>query len=100
MANQTMQRALEFSGYEHTYRWGDGGHSRKEGNKLMVEALRWLWQDHGKTPVRTHPGKCKSRASEWLIPGEDWQVVSEGHNWSEGLAIAADGTLYFYGRPG
>ncbi|MEJ6723616.1 MAG: SMP-30/gluconolactonase/LRE family protein [Akkermansiaceae bacterium] len=99
MANQTMQRALEFSGYEHTHRWGDGGHSRKEGNKLMVEALRWLWQDHGKTPVRTHPGKCKSRASEWLIPGEDWQVVSEGHNWSEGLAIAADGTLYFTDVP-
>ncbi|MDB4381787.1 SMP-30/gluconolactonase/LRE family protein [Akkermansiaceae bacterium] len=99
MANQTMQRALEFSGYEHTHRWDEGKHSREEGNKLLPEALRWLWKDHGTKPVSTHPENCKSRASEWLIPGEDWQVVSEGHNWSEGLAIAEDGTLYFTDVP-
>lgn len=99
MANQTMQRALEFAGYEHTHRWDKGGHSRKEGNKILEEALAWLWKDHGKVPVSTHPDKCKSRASEWLIPGEDWQVVSEGHNWSEGLAVTKDGTLYFTDVP-
>ena len=99
MANQTMQRALEFSGYEHTYRWDKGQHSREEGNKILVEALRWLWKDHGKVPVSTHPEKCKSRASEFLIPGEDWQIASMGHNWSEGLAVTADGTLYFTDVP-
>lgn len=99
MANQTMQRALEWAGYEHTHRWDGGGHNRTEGNKLMPEALRWLWKDHGKVPVKTHPEKCKSRASEYLIPGEGWQVVSEGHNWSEGLALTPDGTLYFTDVP-
>ena len=95
LANQTMQRALEFVGYEHTHRWGEGGHSRKEGNKLLPEALTWLWKDHGKKPVSIHLDQCKSRAAEWLIPGEDWQIVSVGHNWSEGLAVTPDGTLYF-----
>ncbi len=99
MANQTMQRALEFAGYEHTHRWDEGGHSRKEGNKILPEALTWLWKDHGKTPVSVHLDKAKSRAAEWLIPGEDWQIVSIGHNWAEGLAITADGTLYFTDVP-
>jgi len=99
MANQTMQRALEFAGYEHTHRWDQGGHNRNEGNKILVEALRWLWKDHGKKPVTTHPEKCKSRASQWLIPGEDWQLVSSDHNWAEGLAITEDGTLYFTDVP-
>jgi len=99
MANQTMQRALEFSGYEHTHRWDKGQHSREEGNKILVEALQWLWKDHGKKPVSTHPENCKSRASEFLIPGEDWQIVSVGHNWSEGLAVTTDGTLYFTDVP-
>ena len=99
MANLLMQRALEFSGYEHTHRWGKGGHNRKHGNALMPEALRWIWQDHGKTRVQTHPDKAKSRASEWLIPGEDWKVVTEGHNWAEGLAVTEDGTLYFTDVP-
>ena len=99
MANQTMQRALEFSGYEHTHRWDEGGHSRKEGNKILLEALTWLWKDHGKTPVSVHLDKCKSRAAEYLIPGENWQLVSVGHNWAEGLAVTADGTLYFTDVP-
>ena len=99
MANQTMQRALEFSGYEHTHRWDKGHHSREEGNKILVEALQWLWKDHGKKPVSVHLDKCKSRAAEWLIPGEDWQLVSMGHNWAEGLAVTADGTLYFTDVP-
>jgi len=99
MANQTMQRALEFSGYEHTHRWDEGSHSRKEGNKILLEALTWLWKDHGKTPVSTHLDKSKSRAAEWLIPGEDWQLVSMGHNWAEGLAVTSDGTLYFTDVP-
>lgn len=99
MANQAMQRALEFAGYEHTHRWGDGAHNRKHGNAILPEALRWLWKGHGETRVATHPEKSKGRASQWLIPGEDWEVVSEGHNWSEGLAVAADGTLFFTDVP-
>lgn len=99
MANQTMQRALDFAGYEHTFKWGKGGHNRKHGNSIFSEALTWLWKDHGKTPVSIHLDKAKSRANEWLIPGEDWEVVSEGHNWSEGLAVAADGTLWFTDVP-
>ncbi len=95
MANQTMQRALEFSGYEQTHVWDEGKHNRDGGNAILLDALRWLWKDHGKTPVQTHPERCKSRASEWLIPGEGWQKVSAGHGWAEGMAIAADGTLYF-----
>ena len=99
MANQAMQRALEFAGYEQTHRWGEGGHNRKHGNALLPEALRWLWKDHGQVPVRTHPERCKSRAGEWLIPGEGWEVVSEGQNWSEGMALTADGTLWFTDVP-
>ena len=99
MANQMMQRALEFSGYEHTYRWAKGAHNRNHGNAILPEALRWLWKDHGKVPVTTHPEKSKARASEWLIPGEKWEVVSEGHNWSEGLALTEDGTLFFTDVP-
>jgi hypothetical protein len=34
----------------------------------------------------------------FINPGEDWKIVSMGHNWSEGLALGPDGkTLYTAG---
>lgn len=32
---------------------------------------------------------------DYLLPNEEWELVSEGHNYAEGLACASDGTLYF-----
>lgn len=33
--------------------------------------------------------------SQVLIPGEDWEVVTEGHEFTDGLATDAEGNLYF-----
>ena len=99
MANQAMQRSLEFSGYEVNHAWGEGYHSGKHGAAIFPDVLRWLWKDHGKTPVATHPDKSRNEASRFLIPGEGWEVVSEGHQWAEGLAVTDDGTLYFTDVP-
>ncbi len=54
---------------------------------MVVEGL-------GKVPVQTHPETSKNEASKFLVPGEDWELVSDGHEWAEGLAITDDGTLY------
>ncbi len=92
MANQTMLRALEWSGYEVNHVWGKGGHNHDHGAAIFPDAMRWLWKT--KT-VTAHPENCKSLASKYLIAGEDWQLVSTGHQWAEGLATLADGTLFF-----
>src|SRR5690606_2401564 len=33
--------------------------------------------------------------TEILDPAEDWQLVSEGHQFAEGLALAPNGDIYF-----
>ncbi|MEZ5300883.1 MAG: SMP-30/gluconolactonase/LRE family protein [Verrucomicrobiales bacterium] len=95
MANQTMVRALEFSGYEVEHRWSKEGHNHNHGAAIFPEAMRWLWKDHGKAPVATHYDRSKSRAPQYLIDGEGWELVGDGYGWAEGLAAAADGTMYF-----
>ena len=101
MANQTMLRALQFSGYEVNHEWGKGGHSGKHGTAIMPDVLRWLWKDHGKVRVTTHYDQCKSRAAQFLIEGEGWEeVVGGGTGWYEGLAVTDDGTLYYTDVPG
>ncbi len=98
MANQTMERALTFSGYEVNHQWGEGPHSHNHGGAIMPEALRWLWKDFPK-PAATNYDACSSRAKEMLIPGEDWKLVGSGYGFTEGPIAAADGSVYFTDIP-
>jgi gluconolactonase len=99
MANQAMLRSLEFCGYEVQHTWGEGGHSGKHGAAIFPDAMRWLWKGHGKVGVMTHRENSKSEAVKFLPENSQWELVSSGHQWAEGLAVANDGTLYFTDVP-
>ncbi len=45
LANQDMAAALKFAGYDHTFVFGDGGHSGRHGGAIFPDTLRWLWRD-------------------------------------------------------
>ena len=47
MANQTMLRALECSGYEVEHAFGEGGHDGKHGAAIFPDVMRWLWETWG-----------------------------------------------------
>ena len=93
MANQTMERALTFAGYEVQHVWGDGGHNGKQSTMIFPDAMRWLWKDWPQ-PVKGGPTNNNTLASI-LIPGEAWQLVSEGHKFVEGPATNTKGEVFF-----
>ncbi len=96
-ANLTMLSALKWAGYAVENAWGEGGHNGKHGGAILPDAMRWLWADFNKpivTPTAEHP-ELKDRT----IEGEDWQVVSEGHQYTEGPAVAPDGKVFFVDGP-
>jgi gluconolactonase len=99
IANQAMLRSLEFCGYEVNHAWGTGGHNGKHGAAIFPDAMRWLWKDHGKVPVATHWDQSKTEAKKFFADGSEWELVSEGYQWAEGMAITDDGTLYFTDVP-
>ena len=70
MANQEMQRSLEFAGYDAKHAWGDGGHNGKHATELFPEASTWLWSDW---PQPVAQGAGSPQLKEILIPGEDWR---------------------------
>lgn len=99
LANQTMLSALQWSGYEVEYQWGERGHNREHSGAILPEALRWLWKDHGKVPVTTHPENSQAPTATWFPEANEWEVVSSDHRFAEGMAITTDGTLYFTDVP-
>jgi len=92
MANQEMERALTFAGYEVNHVWGEGGHSGEHAGKIFPDAMRWLWKGWP-TPVK--PGAGSAQVQEILLPGEDWKLVGEGYKFTEGPAVNAKGEVFF-----
>jgi len=93
MANQTMERALLFSGYEVNHIWGEDIHSGKHANAIFPDAMRWLWKDWPQ-PVKGQQ-TLNDTLTNILIPGEGWQLVADGLEGADGPAANAHGEVFF-----
>lgn len=92
IANQAMERSLVFAGYEVAHAWGEGGHNDQHATELFPEAMRWLWKDW---PAPIKVGQGSPLMKEILIPGEDWKLVGQGYQATEGPAVNAKGEVFF-----
>ena len=100
VANQDMLSALTFAGYAVTNVWGDGSHNARHATAIFPDAMRWLWKDWPE-PIRANPAgqSCQPVMTAILLPGEDWQLVSRGHSFTEGPAANARGEVFFTDIP-
>lgn len=99
LANQSMLSALQWAGYEVNHAWDEGGHNRQGSGAILPDALRWLWKDHRKTPITTHLENSQSAAKDWLVAESNWELVTEGHKFAEGMKVTSDGTLFLTDVP-
>ena len=67
MANQEMERALVFSGYEVEHNWGTGGHNGKHATEIFPDAMRWLWKGW---PAQVKAGAGSQQLRDIVVPGE------------------------------
>ncbi len=96
LANQEMERALTFAGYEVKHEWGTEGHSGAHATKIFPDVMRWLWKDWP-APVKAGAGSPNLR--QVLLPGEDWKLVADGYKFTEGPAVNARGEVFFNNVP-
>jgi gluconolactonase len=96
-ANESMERALTFSGYEVRHIWGEGGHNGLQGTAIFPDAMRWLWKDWPQ-PVTTGISKNQF-LNDILIPGENWEIAGSGYKFTEGTAVNAAGEVYYQDIP-
>ncbi len=95
VANQDMLSAFEYAGYDVNHEWGEGAHSSAHATAIFPDALRWLWRDWP-APIKANPvAKSAQDVFQVLIPGEEWQLVSEGHRHTDGPAVNAAGEMFF-----
>lgn len=96
-ANEMMERALSFAGYEVQHVWGEGAHNGKHPAAVFPQAMRWLWKDYPK-PIAA--GSSKNQVlGEILLPNEGWELVGEGYRFTEGTSVNPSGEVYFQDIP-
>jgi len=96
-ANEMMERSLTFAGYEVNHAWGEGGHNGNHGSAIFPEAMRWIWKDWPKPVTRGH--SKNDFLSNLLVPGEDWELVGQGYQFTEGTAANAKGEVFYQDIP-
>src|SRR5690349_6593111 len=96
-ANETMERSLTFAGYEVNHVWGEGSHNGNHGSAIFPQAMRWLWKDWPK-PVAKGNSK-NDYLSNLLIPGEDWELVGQGYQFTEGTTVNKNGEVFYQDIP-
>ena len=96
LANQEVAASLEYAGYDSKFVVGTEGHNGKHGAAILPDVLRWLWRDYPQ-PIKASAGLPGRRhyITEILDPGQDWELVGQGYQLTEGPAVDRDGNLYF-----
>jgi sugar lactone lactonase YvrE len=97
LANQDVASALEWAGYQHRFDTGTTNHDSKQSGPLFPEAVKWAWQDYDK-PI-TVGANPKQPVMDIILPDQGWEVVSEGHKFTEGTTADAEGNIYFTDIP-
>ena len=99
VANQDMLAALQYSGYDVKFEWGDGEHNSRHATALFPDALRWLWRDYPEPIKANAQGASKQDVYQTLIAGEEWQVVGQGYRATDGPAVNGAGEMFFTDTP-
>ncbi|HQU42992.1 MAG: hypothetical protein B7Z73_04770 [Planctomycetia bacterium 21-64-5] len=96
MGNMTLDRSLEFSGYEHQHVWGTGPHSGKHATAIFPDAMRFLWKDWPK-PLAPQTAKTQNVVLKaTLDPNSTWEVVREAGDACSHLAANPQGQVFFH----
>ncbi len=88
MSNRTMERSLEFAGYDVRHIWGVGTHNGAQASAVFPDAMRWLWKDWPQ-PIRTRVSNNPVLQAV-LRPGEDWQIESESNGCPTVMRLTSD----------
>jgi enterochelin esterase family protein len=98
LANQQMNSALAYMGYDVRFDWAEGGgHNADYGGLQLPEALKWLWRKEKHEVALDTKGDLRGDMTllKLLVPGESWQVVADGLGFADAPCADAEGNFYF-----
>ena len=99
-SNYELGAALRDANYDYKLVIGTGAHDSKHSSSILPDALRWLWRDYP-APIVKPTGGPRHYISNNIVLDTDsgWELVSQGHKFTEGPAVDATGNVFFSDIP-
>ena len=95
MSNVTLQRSLDFAGYDHNYEWGQGAHDLEHPTAVFPEAMRFIWKDWPK-PLEAQISKSQNvTLKRCLDLSSSWERVPGTGNACDQLVGKHNGEVFF-----
>ena len=99
-SNYELGAALRDANYDYKLVIGTEGHNSKHSSSILPDALRWLWRDYPRPIVRPAAGPRHYISNNIVLDSDpDWELVSQGHKFTEGPAVDAMGNVFFSDIP-
>jgi gluconolactonase len=99
-SNYELGLALRDAGYDYKLVIGTEAHNSKHGSAILPEALRWLWRDYPKPIAKPTAGPRHYISNNIVLDSDPgWELVSQGHKFTEGPAVDAMGNVFFSDIP-
>jgi enterochelin esterase-like enzyme len=99
MANQTMERALKWAGYDVNHTWGTGGHNSKHATAIFPDVMKWLWRDYADTAkkeIKANPRGDSKWVGYGVLGDGKWEVAANrDRDDINKVAASKDGTVFF-----
>jgi sugar lactone lactonase YvrE/enterochelin esterase-like enzyme len=99
-SNYELGLALRDAGYDYKLVIGTEAHNSKHGSAILPEALRWLWRDYPRPIAKPALGPRHFISNNVVLDTDrGWDLVSQGHKFTEGPAVDAMGNVFFSDIP-
>jgi len=99
-SNYELGMALRDAGYDYKLVIGTEAHNSKHGSAILPEALRWLWRDYPRPIAKPTAGPRHFISNNVVLDTDrGWELVSQGHKFTEGPAVDGTGNVFFSDIP-
>ncbi|MBL8817024.1 MAG: SMP-30/gluconolactonase/LRE family protein [Planctomyces sp.] len=98
IANQQMDSALRYMGYDVLFDWAEGyGHNADFGGAQFPDALKWLWRKETYQAKLDTSGDLGGDLTllKLLVPGKSWELAAEELGFADGLCVDSNGDVYY-----
>ena len=104
LANQQMDKALQYKKYDYVFQYGGGAHNGNHGNAVFPDTMRWIWRGYSgvkKLPISvTAQTNSSGWAKTWWMDRHKEKLARKSKMKSVDIVMLGDSITHNWEKKG